>query len=68
MKKSSKKFNAKNVAVFIYSQSYNVFEYEVRGKVMDKFGVTNITAAKWVERVISLGLIVRTGKVALCVV
>ena len=62
------KFNAKEVAAFIASQAYTQFEYQVRGKVAQHFGVTAVTAAKWVQRVIEGGLIRRNGKVAICLV
>ena len=62
------KFNAKEVAAFIASQTYVKFDYQVRGKVAQHFGVTAVTAAKWVQRVIEGGLIRRTGKVAICLV
>jgi hypothetical protein len=62
------KFNAQEVARVIASKSYTLFEYEVRGHVMHHFGVTNITAAKWVQRVIEGGFIRRTGQVAICLV
>jgi len=62
------KFNAKEVAQFIASQTYVQFEYQVVGKVMAHFGVTRITASKWVQRVIEGGLIRRNGKVAICLV
>lgn len=62
------KFNATAVAAFIASQSYVQFEMQVRGKVATHFGVTPITAAKWVERVITAGLIKRNGRVALAMV
>jgi len=62
------KFNAKEVASFISSQTYVQFEYQVRGKVASHFGVTERTAARWVERVISAKLISRSGKAALSVV
>ncbi len=62
------KFNAQEVARFIASQAYVQFEYQVCGKVMSHFGVTSVTASKWVQRVIEGGLIRRTGKVAICLV
>ena len=62
------KFNAKEVALFISSQSYTQFDYQVRGMVAAHFGVTAVTAAKWVQRVIELGLIRRNGNVAICLV
>jgi hypothetical protein len=51
------KFNPVEVANFINAQEYVQFEYQVRGKVQSRFGITTVTAAKWVERVISLGLV-----------
>jgi hypothetical protein len=62
------KFNANAVAAFIASQSYVQFETQVRGKVATHFGITPITAARWVERVITTGLIKRNGRVALALV
>lgn len=62
------KFNAKAVAMFIASQSYTQFEHQVRGKVATHFGITHVTAARWVSRVIESGLIRRTGNVAICLV
>lgn len=66
--KKMSKFNAKEVAQFIASQSYTVFEYQVRGKVATHFGITSVTAAKWVERVINAGLIKRSGRCAVALV
>ena len=60
------KFNAKEVATFIASQTYVQFEYQVRGKVAQHFGVTAATASKWVQRVIESGLVCRNGRVAIC--
>lgn len=62
------KFNAKVVAQFIASQSYDQFDYQVRGKIAAHFGVTSVTAAKWVQRIIESGLIRRNGRVAICLV
>ena len=58
------KFNANEVASFISSQNYSLYDYQVRGKVATHFGVTMKTAAKWVERVTKAGLIKANGKVA----
>lgn len=60
------KFNAQAVAAFIASQTYTQFDYQVRGKVAAHFGVTTITAAKWVQRVIEGGLILRSGRAVVC--
>jgi len=62
------KFNAKEVARFIASQTYVQFEHQVRGKVMAHFGFTSVTASKWVQRVIEGGFIRRSGKAAICLV
>ena len=63
-----KTFNNQQVAKFIASQSYTSFDYQVRGKVAVHFGVTPVTAGKWVNRVIKAGLIKRSGKCAICLV
>lgn len=60
------KFNANEVAQFIASQTYSCFEFQVRGKVATHFGVTAVTASRWVDRVISMGLVRRNGRVAVC--
>ena len=60
------KFNAKEVATFIASQNYTAFEYQVRGRVAKQFGVTHVTAGKWVNRLIESGLIKRSGRCAVC--
>jgi transposase len=60
------KFNAKAVAAFIASQTYTQFDYQVRGKVAAHFGVTTVTAARWVSRVVESGMIRRSGRAAVC--
>lgn len=62
------KFNAKEVAKFVASKEYTVFEYQAGAFVANHFGVTLKTGAKWVNRVIEQGLIKRSGKVAICLV
>lgn len=62
------KFNANEVAKFIASQKYVCFEYQVRGLISKHFGCTTITAGKWVNRCLEMGLIKRSGKVAVCLV
>lgn len=62
------KFNAKEVAMFIASKEYSVFEYQVGGFVSAHFGVTLKTGVKWANRVIEQGLIKRSGQVAICLV
>lgn len=62
------KFNAKEVAMFIASKDYTVFEYQVGGFVSSHFGVTLKTGVKWANRVIEQGLIKRSGQVAICLV
>ena len=62
------KFNAKEVAKFIASQQYVCFEYQVRGFVSQHFGCTPITAGKWANRCLEMGLIKRSGKGAVCLV
>lgn len=62
------KFNEKDVAMFLSSQHYSLFEYQAPGKVAQHFGVTVKTAQKWVNRVIYSGAVKRTGQVAVCLV
>jgi hypothetical protein len=61
------KFNEQEVAQFICSQQYKLFEYQVRGLVAAEFGCTTITAGKWVNRLISRGIIKRSGQCAIMV-
>jgi hypothetical protein len=60
-------FNATKVAAFISSQTYTQYDYQVRGLVATHFGITLITAARWVERVTQAGMVRASGKVALSV-
>jgi len=59
------KFNAKEVALEVSSHQYRVFEYEAFGHVMRRFGVTHLTAKKWVNRAIKEGALKRSGRSAI---
>ena len=61
-------FNATEVAQELSKHRYSVFEYEAFGHIMRRFGVTRITAQKWVNRCIAQGAIKRSGKVAVSLV
>ena len=61
-------FNAQSVAQELAKHQYNLFEYEAFGHVMRAFGVTRTTAIRWVNRTIKQGAVVRSGKVAICLV
>jgi len=66
--KKMSKFNAKQVAMFIASKHFKVFEYQAPAMVATHFSVDLRTARKWVQRVIESGEIVRNGRVALALV
>lgn len=61
-------FNAQEVAREVASHQYKLFEYEAFGHVMRKFGVTHLTAKKWVNRAIQQGALKRSGRNAVALV
>lgn len=61
-------FNAVEVAQELSKHQYKVFEYEAFGHIMRRFGVTHLTAKKWVNRCIAQGAVKRSGKVAISLV
>jgi len=61
-------FNAQEVAREVAAHQYRVFEYEAFGHVMRKFGVTHLTAKKWVNRALAQGALKRHGKAAVALV
>ena len=61
-------FNAQEVAQELAKHQYRVFEYEAFGHIMRAFGVTHLTAKKWVNRAIQQGAVKRSGRVAIALV
>lgn len=61
-------FNAQEVAREVAAHQYRVFEYEAFGHVMRRFGVTHLTAKKWVNRALAQGALKRHGKAAVALV
>lgn len=62
------KFNAQEVAQELAKHQYRIFEYEAFGHIMRRFGVTKLTAVKWVNRAIEQGAVKRSGRVAVALV
>ena len=61
-------FNAQSVAQELCKHQYSVFEYEAFGHIMREFGVTHLTAKKWVNRAIEQGAVKRSGRAAVALV